>query len=71
MGRTKKVGSAGRYGSRYGKKIRQGVVAAELTGKADYTCPSCLKNTLKRARAGIWECRKCGTKMAGKAFKPS
>ncbi len=29
-----------------------------------------MKLTLKRESAGIWKCGKCGTKLAGKAYKP-
>ena len=68
MARTKKVGAAGRYGSRYGRKIRQMV---NKTGtQKRFRCPSCTKLTLKRESAGIWSCRSCGTKLAGKAYKP-
>jgi large subunit ribosomal protein L37Ae len=68
MARTKKVGVAGKYGSRYGRKIRQRIIKAGSHKK--FRCPSCLKLTLRRESAGIWSCRKCGTKMAGKAYKP-
>jgi large subunit ribosomal protein L37Ae len=68
MGRTKKVGIAGRFGSRYGRKIRQIVIKAGTQKK--FRCPSCMKLTLKRESAGIWRCSRCGTKLAGKAYKP-
>ena len=68
MARTKKVGAAGKYGSRYGRKIRQRIIKAGSQKK--FRCPSCLKMTLRRQSSGIWNCSKCGTKMAGKAYKP-
>ncbi len=68
MGRTKKVGSAGRYGTRYGRKIRGRIKSIESVKK--HVCPSCQKAGMKREAAGIWECVKCGTKMAGKAYRP-
>ena len=68
MARTKKVKSAGRYGVRYGRRIRQRIVASESTKK--HACPHCLRPGVKRIAAGIWECRKCGLKFAGKAYKP-
>ena len=68
MGRTKKVKSAGRFGTRYGRKIKQSIIRAEETKK--HKCPSCLKMTLKREAAGIWVCKKCSLKFAGKAYRP-
>lgn len=68
MGRTKKVGVTGKYGSRYGRRVRARVIKAGSQKK--FRCPSCMKLTLKRESAGIWKCGKCGTKLAGKAYKP-
>jgi large subunit ribosomal protein L37Ae len=68
MGRTKKVGVAGKYGSRYGRLIRSRVIKAGSQKR--FRCPSCMKLTLKRDSAGIWSCSRCGTKLAGKAYKP-
>ncbi|MFH1445241.1 MAG: 50S ribosomal protein L37ae [Nanoarchaeota archaeon] len=70
MTKTKKVGSAGRFGIRYGRKIRQRLIKVEKELKAKHKCPSCLKPGLKREKAGIWVCKKCGLKIAGKAYKP-
>jgi large subunit ribosomal protein L37Ae len=70
MPRTKKVGSAGKFGSRYGLKIRKKIVDIEKSTKVRHKCPSCLRKSLKRKSAGIWECRKCGIKMAGGAYSP-
>jgi large subunit ribosomal protein L37Ae len=68
MGRTKKVGAAGRFGSRYGRKIRQRIVKSGSQNR--FRCPSCMKLSLRRESAGIWSCPKCHTKLAGKAYKP-
>lgn len=68
MGRTKKVGPAGRFGVRYGRKVKERIARLEETKK--HKCPACLKLTLKREAAGIWVCKKCGLKFAGKAYKP-
>lgn len=68
MGRTKKVGVAGKYGSRYGRVIRARIIKAGSQKR--FRCPSCMKLTLKRESAGIWSCSRCGTKLAGKAYKP-
>lgn len=70
MGRTKKVGSAGRYGARYGKKTKSRVIKVEKKQRRRHECPSCQKKTLKREAAGIWACKNCGFRMAGKAYVP-
>ncbi|MCK4808517.1 MAG: 50S ribosomal protein L37ae [Candidatus Aenigmarchaeota archaeon] len=67
---TKKVKSAGRYGIRYGKKIRDKTAAVESNSRAVHKCPSCLKKGLKRQAAGIWQCRICNLKLAGGAYSP-
>lgn len=67
---TKKVKSAGRYGIRYGKKIRDKTAAVESKSRAVHKCPYCLKKGLKRQSAGIWECRICNKKVAGGAYSP-
>ena len=71
MGRTKKVGIIGKYGARYGTTIRSRVIAVEKTRKKSHSCPNCLKKTLKRASAGIWECKKCDSKFAGGSHIPT
>ena len=69
--KTKKVGAAGRFGSRYGKKIGVNFAKVEALKSAGFKCPSCLKKAIKRESAGIWHCTSCGHRFAGKAFKPS
>jgi large subunit ribosomal protein L37Ae len=64
----KKLGSAGRFGSRYGRRIRQKVLAVEKVLYGKHTCPYCKKNGVKRVSSGIWYCNKCNAKYAGKAY---
>lgn len=71
MGRTKKVGSSGRFGARYGKGVKKRLTKIEDAQKRKHQCPRCMRPGLKRVASGIWECRKCGLKMAGKAYEPS
>lgn len=71
MGRTKKVGASGRFGSRYGKKAKDRFRDIIKNSKIKHKCPSCLKPTLVREASGIWQCKKCNHKFAGKAYKPS
>ncbi len=67
---TKKVGSAGRFGARYGLRIRKKVTEIEAVQKQKHKCPKCFKFALKRFAAGIWYCTACDTKFAGKAYEP-
>jgi len=71
MGRTKKVGTAGRFGARYGSTIRKAVAEIEAKMKAPHKCPYCYSvGKLKRKAVGIWYCRKCKTTFAGGAYLP-
>ena len=68
--RTKKVGPAGRLGSRYGVRARTKLRNVEIIQKAKHNCPSCGHLKVKRISTSIWQCRKCGTKFAGGAYLP-
>ncbi|MDP2750230.1 MAG: 50S ribosomal protein L37ae [Nanoarchaeota archaeon] len=60
-----------RYGTRYGITTRQRLAEVEATQKKKYECPSCKQKKVKRVCKGIWQCRKCGTKFAGRAYAVS
>ncbi|MBS3168296.1 50S ribosomal protein L37ae [Candidatus Woesearchaeota archaeon] len=68
MAIAKRSGSTRRFGPRYGRTIKQKVEAIESKQKKKYECPSCNRINVKRLAKGIWECRKCSHKFAGKAF---
>lgn len=68
--RTKKVGSAGRVGSRYGVRARTKLRNVESIQKAKHICPSCGHLRVKRVSTSIWQCGKCGVKFAGGAYIP-
>lgn len=68
--RTKKVGPAGRLGSRYGVRARTKLRNVELIQKAKHNCPSCGHLKVKRISTSIWQCKKCGVKFAGGAYVP-
>ena len=68
--RTKKVGPAGRYGSRYGVRARSQVRNVELVQRKKHICPSCGHQKVKRHDTSIWHCSKCGIKFAGGAYYP-
>ena len=68
--RTKKVGPAGRLGSRYGVRSRTQIRNVELQQKAKHVCPSCGHKKVKRISTSIWQCKKCNIKFAGGAYLP-
>ena len=68
--RTKKVGSAGRLGARYGVRARTRLKNVELQQKMKHICPKCGYRSVKRTSTSIWECRKCNNKFAGGAYTP-
>jgi large subunit ribosomal protein L37Ae len=70
MGRKKKIGSAGRFGARYGKKVRSIVSRIEAVEKKRHVCPRCNLPYVKRVTKGIWICEKCGNKFTGLSYYP-
>ncbi len=68
--RTKKVGSAGRFGPRYGRRIRKMVSDIEAVQKLRHVCPECKKHAVYRIASGIWACRICNVKFTGGAYTP-
>ncbi len=67
--RTTKVGITGKYGTRYGQKLRKQVKAIEILQRTKYTCPFCGKTSVKRAAVGIWRCKACRRNIAGGAWE--
>jgi large subunit ribosomal protein L37Ae len=68
--RTRKVGPAGRFSSRYGVKARTRVRNIEIAQKKKHICPSCGHKKVKRVSTSIWQCGKCNIKFAGGAYLP-
>jgi large subunit ribosomal protein L37Ae len=68
--RTKKVKVAGRYGPRYGLRVRRSLIKIEEAQRRKYICKRCGKKSVKRTGTGIWECRSCGYKFAGGTYVP-
>lgn len=66
--KLKKTKSAGRFGARYGKKVRSRLSAVESKQRKKQTCPFCKKLGAKRLSKGIWECGKCDKKFAGGVY---
>ncbi|MCW7071287.1 MAG: 50S ribosomal protein L37ae [Methanophagales archaeon] len=66
----KKTKSAGRFGVRYGRKIRKVVAAVEEKSRATHDCPRCVRKSVKRVGTGIWRCSKCGFTFSGGTYLP-
>ncbi len=64
-----KLGPAKRFGPRYGMKPKRIFDEIERVQRAWHKCPRCGAYRVKRVAAGIWQCRKCGYKFAGPAFR--
>lgn len=68
--KKKRVGIAGKFGARYGKRPREEYARIEKAQRARYVCPVCKRKKVRRVAAGIWVCSKCGTKFTGGAYSP-
>lgn len=67
---NQEVGSAGRFGARYGRVARRRVAEIESDTNADHDCPDCDEEQVARTDTGIWECGNCGYAFAGGAYRP-
>ncbi len=70
MAVSKKSSSAGRFGPRYGRRIRVKISNIESQMKQKHKCPQCGRKSVKRVSTAIWECSKCDTKFAGGTYIP-
>lgn len=68
---TKKAGSAGRFGARYGGLARKKVAAIERVQRRAHVCPECGARKVVRTSTAIWQCRKCDHTFAGGAYSPT
>ena len=66
--KTKKVKAAGRFGARYGKRVRSKLASVESKQRVKQKCPYCNRMGVNRVSKGIWECPKCGKKFASDIF---
>lgn len=68
--KSKKSKSAGRFGARYGRKLRINVVKVEQKQRVSQVCPFCEKKGLKRISKGIWQCtrKKCNKRFASNVY---
>jgi len=68
MAETEKYKSTKRFGARYGRRLKERFGKIEAMQRKKQKCPYCSAPKVKRIAVGIWECRKCGVKFAGKAY---
>ena len=66
--KSKKTKSAGRFGARYGKRVRVKLVKVETKQRVKQKCPFCEKLGVKRISKGIWKCSKCNKKFASDTY---
>ncbi|MBS3080034.1 50S ribosomal protein L37ae [Candidatus Pacearchaeota archaeon] len=67
MPKTKKVKSAGRFGPRYGRRVRTKIAEIESLQRKDQKCIFC-NGTAKRISKGIWQCKKCNKKFTSHIY---
>ena len=63
-----KLGSVKRFQARYGRKTKEKFAKVEKEQRKLHKCPYCNQVKVKRVAVGIWHCRKCNAKFAGKAY---
>jgi large subunit ribosomal protein L37Ae len=72
MAKTKKVGIAGRFGPRYGSRVRNNWREIMERLKGENRCPRCeTKARNMRDFIGVWSCPKCNAKWTGGAWEPA
>ena len=70
MKKAKRLGTAKRFGARYGRRNKEKVGALEEQyQRKSLPCPYCHYSGVRRMSAGIWHCTKCKAKFAGRAYK--
>ena len=67
MSKTKKVKAAGRFGARYGRRVRVKIAELESLQRKKQKCIFC-NGVAKRLSKGIWQCKKCSRKFASHAY---
>jgi large subunit ribosomal protein L37Ae len=68
MAKKNKLGSAKRFGPRYGRTVKHNLAKVEAAQRASTKCPFCLYDKVKRLAMGIYACGKCSAKFTGKAY---
>ncbi|MGC8516271.1 MAG: 50S ribosomal protein L37ae [Candidatus Acidifodinimicrobium sp.] len=56
---------------RYGATTRKNLDEIRALRTKKYKCPRCKGFSMRRVSAGIWECKRCGLKIASDAYSLS
>ncbi|MCI4322780.1 MAG: 50S ribosomal protein L37ae [Thermoplasmata archaeon] len=67
--RTKKIGSTGWMGPRYGIRIRRRVQEIDRIKTSSSACPKCATVTVQRRGSGVYQCRRCHRTFASGAYE--
>ncbi len=68
MAEKNKLGSAKRFGARYGRTVKHRLAKIEKEQRKKHKCPYCMKEGVKRVFAGVWHCKKCDSKFTSRAY---
>jgi len=71
MATKEKFGSVKRFGARYGRKTKEKFGKIEKEQRKLHKCPYCNNIKVKREAVGIWNCKKCKSRFAGRAYSIS
>ncbi|MBW2968427.1 hypothetical protein KY362_08155 [Candidatus Woesearchaeota archaeon] len=68
MAKKASLGSAKRYGPRYGRRNKEKLATVESEHRGRRKCPYCNYVKVRRLSKGIWLCEKCDAKFASRAY---
>ncbi len=68
MAKKTTLGSAKRFGVRYGRSNKEKVAVLEKSARGKHKCPFCNYVKVRRVSRGIWECEKCLVKFSGRTY---
>ncbi len=57
-----------RFGTRYGRTVKEKYGEVEKEQRKEHKCPYCNYEKVSRKASGIWTCEKCDAKFANKAY---
>lgn len=58
-----------RFGTRYGRTIRERLADVEAGYRGKHKCPYCSYTKVTRKAAGVWNCSKCKSTFTSRAYQ--